>query len=139
MASVLFFIGRIYPNQFKCNYLRNKNFFSIFSSIFEMFIKFWKFFKKMSLISYVLPKLETAKDSLPKCLKSPASEQTSTVNMIKCTKHCWNLKHRPFIKCFRDSDKWQCDSAYDKCSLRNSENSFQPIRTQLSKKQNTFS
>ena len=88
MASILFFIGRIYPNQFKRNYLRNKNFFSIFSSIFEMFIKFWKFFKKMSLISYVLPKLETAKDLLPKCLKSPASEQPSAVNMIKCTKHC---------------------------------------------------
>ena len=93
----------------------------------------------MSFISYVLPKLETEKDSLPECLKSPASEQTSTVNMIKCTKHCWNLKHRPFIKFFREPDKWQCDSACDKCSLRNSENLLQPIRTQLSKKQNIFS
>ena len=35
MTSIIFVIGRIYRNQFNCNYLRNKNFF------LNVLLQFW--------------------------------------------------------------------------------------------------
>ena len=65
----------------------------------------------MTLIAYVLPKLETAKNVVFKCLKSPVSEQPSRVNMLKFTKHCWSLKERPFIR----FEKWVEKKWVEKC------------------------
>ena len=42
----------------------------------------------MTLISYVFPKVETAKDVLVKSLKIPVSEHPSTVNMLNIPKNC---------------------------------------------------
>ena len=46
MTSIVFKIVRIYSNQFKCKYLKNNKSFLIFSSISEIYIKFWIFLKK---------------------------------------------------------------------------------------------
>ena len=46
MTSILFKIVRIYGNQFKYNYLKNKKCFWIFRSISEIYIKFLTFLKK---------------------------------------------------------------------------------------------
>ena len=40
MTSILFGIVRVFCFQFKCNYLKNEKFFSIFCSITEIYIKF---------------------------------------------------------------------------------------------------
>ena len=42
----------------------------------------------MTLIDYVFPTLETAKEVVVKCLKCPISKQPLTVNMLKGPKHC---------------------------------------------------
>ena len=53
MARILFLIERIYHNQFKCNYLRNKDIFVNLSYIFEIETKFQHYEKKISLV-YIL-------------------------------------------------------------------------------------
>ena len=73
MTSVLFVMGRIYRNQFKGSYLRNKNFSLIFLLIFWNFHQFLSISKrKTTLIAYVFPKLQTRKHMVDNCLKSPA-------------------------------------------------------------------
>ena len=62
MTSILFKIVRIYGNQFKYNYLKNKKSFWIFRSISEIYIKFWTFLKKVTLTANVFPKLWTANE-----------------------------------------------------------------------------
>ena len=63
MTGILFVIVIIYCNRFKCNYLRNKPFFSQFFLAFLKFISnFEHFGKMMILIAYVFLKLETAKE-----------------------------------------------------------------------------
>ena len=60
MRSILFLIETIQSKQFGRNYLKNKNFFSIFSCFFEIYIKFWKISnKKMTVIADFFPKLRT--------------------------------------------------------------------------------
>ena len=39
---------------------------------------------------------ELRKTFLNKCLKSPVSEDLSTSNMVRGTKHCGNLNHTTF-------------------------------------------
>ena len=53
--------------------------------------------KKMTLIAYVFPKLETPKVWLDKCLKSPVSEDPWTKDVVNGPKHCWNLHNFIFI------------------------------------------
>ena len=65
MTSILFGIAILFGNQLKCNYLRKKK---RFLNFFHHFLKFHQSFnilnKKMTLIDYVFPKLETVEDVL---------------------------------------------------------------------------
>ena len=45
MTSIPFVIVRIYSNEFKYIYLRNKTFFEFFCMIFEIYFNFWIFWK----------------------------------------------------------------------------------------------
>ena len=54
--------------------------------------------KKMTLITFVFPKLRTPKTLLDKCQKSFVSEDASTSNIVNVLKHSWNLHHSTFIK-----------------------------------------
>ena len=63
MTNLLFIIIRIYGNQFKHNYLRDKKL------ILEFLLRFWNLHqisniskKKTNFIVYEFPKLQTAKD-----------------------------------------------------------------------------
>ena len=64
MTSILFLKGRTYPNQIRCNYLRNKNlsanFFLCFWNVDQILNIFC--LKKAALIAYVFPKLGTVKN-----------------------------------------------------------------------------
>ena len=53
--------------------------------------------KKMTLTTFVFPKLRTLKSWLDKHPKTPVSEDPSTSNMVNVPKHCWNLHHSTFI------------------------------------------
>ena len=53
--------------------------------------------KKMTLITYLFPKLQTAKGVVRKMSKKPISEYRSTGNMLKVPKHKWNLHGTTFI------------------------------------------
>ena len=53
--------------------------------------------QKMILTAFVFPKLRTLKTWLHKCLKSPASEDASTSNMVNVPKHGSHLHHMVFI------------------------------------------
>ena len=53
--------------------------------------------KKMTLIAYVFPKLYTGGDVVRKHLRSPISELTRMVNILKGSKHCWNLRDSHFF------------------------------------------
>ena len=46
MTSILFLVETIQCKQFRCIYLKNETFFSIFFFIFEIYIKFPTFSKK---------------------------------------------------------------------------------------------
>ena len=63
MTSIHFEIVKTCHNQFNCNYLKNKKKqFSIFSSVFDLLIKFETFWKKkMTSIAYVFKKLKGPK------------------------------------------------------------------------------
>ena len=54
----------------------------------------------MTLITYLFFNLRTAKEWLDECLKSPALEHTSTVNILQGAKHYSDLYVRTFIKLF---------------------------------------
>ena len=58
MASILFKVGRICNSYFKCNYLKKKKCFLVFS---ESTSNFKHFEKKMIVIANVFPKLKTVK------------------------------------------------------------------------------
>ena len=63
-----------------------------FSYFFAAFLKgainFKYVVKKMTVIDFVFPKLRTPNIWSDKCLKSPISDNPSTSNMVKLTKHC---------------------------------------------------
>ena len=46
MTSILFLVETIQSKQFRCIYLKNETFFSIFFFIFQIYIKFRTFSKK---------------------------------------------------------------------------------------------
>ena len=65
MTSIIFLVGTIEYNQFRCNYVKTKNHFPKF------FLHFWNVAqilnileKKMTLKTYGFPKLRTAKEVL---------------------------------------------------------------------------
>ena len=63
ITSINFVIGRIYRNQFKCSYLRNKKIFSEFFALFLKFNQILNILKKtMTLTADLHPRLRTAKD-----------------------------------------------------------------------------
>ena len=54
---------RIFGNQFKCKYLRNKTFFiNFFAAFVKSISNFEHFEKKMTFIAYVFPKLGNVKN-----------------------------------------------------------------------------
>ena len=61
IARILFLIGTIWGNQFRCNYLK-KSFSNWFSSLLKSRLNFEHYEKKMTFIGYVFPKLRTAKN-----------------------------------------------------------------------------
>ena len=71
---------------------KEKNFFWISFGIFEIYIKFWKFYEKRwpSQLTY-FRNYGLRKTSLGKCLKSRDSEKPSTGNMANGSKHCCSL------------------------------------------------
>ena len=105
MVSILLIIRRIYPNQFKCSYLTNKK-HSQFLAAFVKFTSDFKILKKRSASSVMhFQNYRLRNKWLVKCFKSPVLEQPSTVNMIKCPKHCWNLHGGCFIILFHQSER----------------------------------
>ena len=150
-------IGRISPNQLKCNYLRNNKIFSILCCIFLNLDQILNVFrKKMALIYYVLPKLETAKEEAS-WMSKKFRFRTSFNNQH--AKRFQSLQKSP-AKNFYHTISWlrgkfSCNMSLlviskilglfvntltvdDKYSLRNSENLRQPITMQLFKKQIFF-
>ena len=74
------------------NISERKKFFWISFGIFEIYIKFWKFYEKRwpSQLTY-FRNYGLRKTSLGKCLKSRDSEKPSTGNMANGSKHCCSL------------------------------------------------
>ena len=60
----------------------------------KFYIKILNFLKKMTLIAYISPNLQTAKDLVRRMSKKPPS----TVNILKGLKHMWNLHDSTFIR-----------------------------------------
>ena len=81
------------PIQMQLSEKKFLNFFLQFWNLYEMLNIFEK---KMILMADVFPKLRTRKRWLNKSLKSPVSEDSSTSNMVRGTKNCWNLNHTTF-------------------------------------------
>ena len=67
---------------------KQKTFSEFFSAILKSRLNFKQLKKKMTLIADVFPKLGTRKTWLNKSLKSHVSEDPSTTNMVRGTKHC---------------------------------------------------
>ena len=83
----------------------------------NLFLKFllhcWKIYeisnmfkKKMALMPNALPKLETANDVVRKMSKRFVSKHLSTVNMLKFSKHCWNLQQSTFTIFFNHPERY---------------------------------
>ena len=74
---------------------KHENFFRFFCSISEIYIKlsiFWKK-KKDDPHSWCISKITNCE----RRLKSPVSEYTSTITMLKVPKHCWYLHESTFM------------------------------------------
>ena len=97
MTSILFLVEKIEWKQFRCIYRKNKNFFSIFLCIFQIYINFWTFSKKRwpSYLMY-FRNYGPQKTWLDKCLKRPVWEDPSTGNMVNGLKHWFNLNGSTF-------------------------------------------
>ena len=98
MKSILFLIETIQRYQLRCNCLRNKKLFR------SVLLHFWNvdyilnsLKQKVTLRSFVFPKLPTLKTELCKCLKSLVSDDPSTSNMVNVSKHCSSLHRITFI------------------------------------------
>ena len=98
MKCILAILGRISRNQFKCNYLRNKQFFVKFP------LCLWSFNKGLNILkrrwaSYLkyLRNYWPRKTWLLKCQKGPVSEHLLPVNVLTGPKQCWNLHSSTFI------------------------------------------
>ena len=78
MIIILLVIVRIFRNQLKCSYIRNKKLYLHFLRHFC--IKFWTFWKKDDVIAYVFLKLKIAKDMVREmsqklCFRTPFNSQ----------------------------------------------------------------
>ena len=72
MRSILFIIVRTYRKKLQCNYPRNKKLFLEILLCLLNLHQIWSiFFKKNNLITYVFPKLRTAKNVLREMFKKP--------------------------------------------------------------------
>ena len=68
---------------------QKQNIFSeSFAGILKAAINFRYFGKKMTLIDFDFPKLQTPETRPDKFLKSPVSDISSTNNMVNVPKHC---------------------------------------------------
>ena len=76
---------------------KQKTFSEFFSAILKSRLNFEHFPKKKTIIADVFRKSQTRKTWLNKSLKSPVSEDHSTSNMVRRTKHCWDLNHTTLI------------------------------------------
>ena len=66
---------------------KQKGFSQFVSKFLKSTLNFEHFEKKMTLTADVFPQLHTY---------IPVSEDPSTSNMVRGTKHCWNLNDTPF-------------------------------------------
>ena len=84
-------------DQFRCNYLKNSFFLTIYFSTFEIYTKFWTFSQKAwpSWLMY-FRNYGFRKRWLNQYLKSPSSEDPSKSSMVNGSKHCWNLNESIF-------------------------------------------
>ena len=110
----------------------------------------------MLLIADVFPKLQTLENVVKEMSKKCRITGLLKSNMVRGTKHCWNLNHTPFyhIYCslwrqlsWRKSLLVICKflsmfvnilTADDKYYLLNRNNLRQPIQMQLSQRKETF-
>ena len=93
-------------NQFKCNYLKIKNIFSIFFCISEIYINdetLWNKRWASEIICFWNYRLQNA--GLLKCLKSLVSEHLWTVIMLNGPKDCLNLHGSIFVRYFDHSER----------------------------------
>ena len=86
MTSILFLIEAFYYNVFRYNYLKNKKILWIILSIFQIYIKFWTFSKKLTLIAYVFAKLRTPKKVVRKMPKKSRFRGTPERQRVKRSK-----------------------------------------------------
>ena len=75
-----------------------KNLFSVFLLVFWSLAEILNVLKKkLTLIAFVFSKFQTRKTYENKCLRTPLSEDPSTINMVNVPKHRWYLHHITFI------------------------------------------
>ena len=88
--------------------LTNENFFvSFFVQFMKSTSNVEQVQKRKIVIANVFPKLKTVKDLVRRFSKKPLPDHPSTVNMLKGSKHLWNLHESTFIKFFHHSqEKW---------------------------------
>ena len=158
MASILFLLEAIYRNEFTCNFLESKkNFLSFFLNFWNLVEIFNIWWKKMTLITDVFPKLWRQKNlvrSIPKKSslnwsfgKQPGKRAQTLLKFAwQHHEHIYWLIWRQLTR--KKSLLVTCKisrlfpnalSAADKYSLLNRDNLTQPSQMQLSRKQKTFS
>ena len=108
MTSILFGIVKICSSILKCNYLKNKKDFLNFMFHWWNLHQILNIFqKKMIVIAYLFSKLKTVKTWVDQSVKSVVSEHRLAVNILKGSKHLWNLRESVFIIFFDHSErKW---------------------------------
>ena len=75
---------------------KQKAFSELFCALFKSKLNFKQFQKKITLIAYVFPKYGLRKTWLDKCVKSLASENPLTGNVVNGPKHCFDLNDSTF-------------------------------------------
>ena len=129
MTSNLVIKRKISPIQIKRNYLKHRMFFS---PVFIEFLKsIWIFenFEKKKKDERYFQYSWLKKTRLLKCLKGPFWEQNSSVNVLRGTKHSWNLDES-IVNTLTADGKYSCQ--YREIFAR-------PTQTKLRKKQKHFS
>ena len=95
IINILFLREAIYCNIFRCNYLRNENYFRIFFLHFLNLEPISNIFKKVGThIADVI--LTLRKKWLDKCLRSPVSDYPRKSNMVNGPKRCSKLNDSTF-------------------------------------------
>ena len=92
---------RIFPNQYKWNYLKIKSFFPTFGCFSKIYIKSWKFFEKEK------PQKWLRKICLLKCPKGLVLGHPFAVNVFTGPRQWWNLHDNTFILlCYHTETDW---------------------------------